>query len=240
MPRVDDDAALPELESADAHRQRQAIVSVGGVLQRVFLAALALLAALLVTGCRRARGEPSSVVLDPRLAPAQEPATRDDVQQLAQTIYGDQAAFDPKARYRVAARVLSSERYYLGWGADVAPLDLALGWGEMSDPGVDEVLDWGQGFRWYTWSWKKASSFTNGDVAPQSANVHVVPASQNLKRALLALDAGDIVQLQGFLVDIRGPEGQHWRSSLTRADRGGGSCELLYTTELIANERVYY
>jgi hypothetical protein len=210
------------------------------VVQRVLWAALVLLATVLAQGCRRARSEPSDVLPNPRLAPVQEPAMREDVQRLAQTIYGEQASFDPKARYRVAARVLSSERYYMGWSADVAPLDLALGWGEMSDPGVDEVLDWGQGFRWYTWSWKKASSFTNGDVAPQSANVHVVPASQNLKRALLALDAGDIVQLEGFLVNIRGPEGQHWRSSLTRADTGGGSCELLYTTELIANERVYY
>lgn len=207
----------------------------------MFLAALlSLLAASLGAGCRRGRSEPSPVLPNPRLSPVQEPATREDAQLFAQTIYGDQASFEAKARYRVAARVLSRERYYMGWGGDVAPLDLALGWGEMSDPAVDEVIDWGQGFRWYTWSLEKGSSFTNADVAPQSANVHLVPASQNLKRALLSLDAGDIVQLEGFLVNIRGPEGQYWRSSLTRRDTGGGSCELLYVTELIADERVYH
>jgi hypothetical protein len=205
------------------------------VLQRAFLAALAVLA----LGCRRARGEPSGVLLNPRLAPVQEPATAEDAQRLARSIY-DTAVFQPKARYRVAARVLSRERYYMGWGADLAPLDLALGWGAMSDPAVDEVIDWGQGFRWYTWQWKETSPLTNRDVAPQSANVHVVPASLNLKRALLALDANDIVQLKGFLVNIQGPGGENWRSSLTREDTGSGSCELLYTTELIANETAYH
>jgi hypothetical protein len=199
------------------------------------LAALAVLA----LGCKKAQGEPSGVLLNPRLAPVQEPATPADAQRLARSIY-DNAVFQPKARYRVAARVLSTERYYWGWGAELAPLDLALGWGAISDPAVDTMIDWYQGSRWYFWKWNGTPSLSNGDIAPQSANVHVVPASLNLKRALLALDAGDIVQLKGLLVNIQGPDGESWKSSLTREDTGGGSCELLYTTELIANDTVYH
>lgn len=178
-------------------------------------------------------------MVDPRSPPLQEPVTEDDAQSLAHTI-DESAVLEPKARYRIAARVLSRERYYLGWGASVAPLDLALGWGELSDPAFDTQVEWHQGARWYFWNWRVVSPLDNQAVALQSANVHVVPATENLKRALLALDAGDVVQLRGYLVNIQGPDGQRWRTSLARTDTGGGSCELLYTTELITDDTVYH
>lgn len=152
----------------------------------------------------------------------------------------DSATFEPKARYRIAARVLSRERYYLGWSAELAPLDLALGWGELSNPAIDEKIDWYQGARWYFWRWSEPLPLSDGEIARQSANVHVVPATENVRRALLAIKDDDMIQLSGFLVNIRGPEGQRWRSSLRRTDTGGGSCELLYATELIRRDRVYH
>jgi hypothetical protein len=204
------------------------------VQRRVALACLTFAA----LACGRPRGEPSGVYVDPRIEPKQTELSPSDAQELARSMY-DTAVFEPKARYRIAARVLSRERYYLGWSADLAPVDLALGWGELSDPAIDDVVDWYQGARWYFWKWDEQSTFDNGDIARQSANVHIVPATQNLRRALLAIKEDDIVQLSGFLVNIEGPEGQRWRSSLKRTDTGGGSCELLYATELIRRERVY-
>ena len=97
-----------------------------------------------------------------------------------------------------------------------------------------------QGARWYFWKWQGVSVLDNRDVALQSANVHVVPASENLKRALLRVEAGDIVQLRGYLVNIVGPDGERWQSSLSRTDTGGGSCELLYAVELIARDKVFH
>jgi hypothetical protein len=191
-----------------------------------------------VLACGRPRGEPSGVYVDPRIEPKQTEVSPGDFQELARSIY-DTAVFEPKARYRIAARVLSRERYYLGWSADLAPVDLALGWGELSDPAIDDIVDWYQGARWYFWKWDEQSTLDNGDISRQSANVHIVPATQNLRRALLAIKEDDIIQLSGFLVNIEGPEGQRWKSSLTRTDSGGGSCELLYATELIRRERVY-
>ena len=147
--------------------------------------------------------------------------------------------FTAKARYRIAARVLSRERYYRGWRSDLSPLDLALGWGTMSDPAVDRWIDWSQGGRWYFWQWSAGSPYQNDAIRVQSANVHVVPANQNLRRALLAVEEGDRVQLRGFLVDLLGPGGDLWNSSLSRSDKGNRSCEILYITELADDETVY-
>ena len=56
---------------------------------------------------------------------------------------------------------------------------------------------------------------------------------------MLALDEGEIVRLSGFLVDAAGPEGDRWRSSLSRTDTGDQSCEVFYVEELAAGGRVY-
>lgn len=45
------------------------------------------------------------------------------------------------AEYEVTARVLARKTYRFDRGADLSPLDFALGWGPMSDDRVLEHLD---------------------------------------------------------------------------------------------------
>lgn len=195
-------------------------------------------AALAIGACRGARGEPSDESVDPRAAPVQEMLGAGGAEDAA--LPDRQGArFVPRARYRIAARVLSTERYYLGWQSTLSPLDLALGWGAMADPGVDRWIEWHQRGRWYFWYWSADSPYRNEAIRNQSANVHVVPATKNLTRALLALDPGDLVRLDGWLVDIQGEDGERWGTSLSRTDTGDRSCELLYVTELLARGARY-
>jgi hypothetical protein len=42
----------------------------------------------------------------------------------------------PRAEYRIVARVIGSKSYW-DWQSQFSPLDLALGWGQMSDPAVE-------------------------------------------------------------------------------------------------------
>jgi hypothetical protein len=158
-----------------------------------------------------------------------------EIPEIRLTAGGDDFVITPLARYRVAARVLSRERYWSGWTSRLAPLDLALGWGYMADPSVDRFIDWGQGGRWYSYQWSRDSPYALEQIALESANTHVVPGSSNLRRALLAVHAGDTVLLSGYLINARPAAAidASWRSSLTRTDRGGGSCELMLVNRLV-------
>lgn len=131
------------------------------------------------------------------------------------------------AAYRITARVLGVRHYGDAWGAWV-PWDAALGWGRMSDSRVLDRLRIGQGDRWYTYRWEgRVPPLPLGELVSSSANVHLMPADENVSVLLGHIRPGDRVRLEGWLVEWRPPQGRTWRSSLTRNDTGAGACELL-------------
>ncbi len=157
--------------------------------------------------------------------PVQESAGAATLQRAGYTI-------EPVASYDVRARVLSIERYRMGREADLSPLDFALGWGPMSDPAVLDRLSISQGDRWYHYRWEGAPPLEPSMMARSSANTHLVPADDSVKNRLLHVRKGEIVRLTGYLINVKHPDGWTWRSSLTRDDTGGGSCELMWVTDL--------
>ena len=65
----------------------------------------------------------------------------------------------------------------------------------------------------------------------------MIPADSRIKKKLKKIRRGDIVQLRGQLVDIDGESGWRWRTSLSRDDTGGGSCEIVYLQDLVIEEQ---
>lgn len=146
----------------------------------------------------------------------------------AQAIQRDGFEIQPVARYEIHAKVLSTKRYRNGREADLSPVDFALGWGPMSDHAVIKQLDISQGNRWYQYRWSDAPPVDPAVIVRTSANTHLVPANDHIKTRLLKVRRGEIVRLQGYLVNIKRPDGWSWRSSLIREDSGAGSCELMW------------
>lgn len=58
------------------------------------------------------------------------------------------------ANFDIEARVLSKENYYADRESELVPVDLALGWGAMSDSSVLEKLSISQSGRFYFYRWK--------------------------------------------------------------------------------------
>jgi hypothetical protein len=138
----------------------------------------------------------------------------------------------PLARYQMKARVLSRENYYMGREADLSPVDLALGWGQMSDGAVISKIEISQSNRWYYWQTQEAP-IPLEMIAVQSANTHMIPANSTVKNQLEALHAGHVVFLSGFLVEVKASDGWQWRSSLSREDTGDGACEVMWVEQVV-------
>lgn len=141
------------------------------------------------------------------------------------------ATLRPLARFSATARVLSRDDYHLDAGADLSPTDLALGWGRMSDSAVLRKIDISQGNRFYYWR-TRSFPIPRREIETHSANMHMLPADAQVARALKRVRAGDVVTLDGLLVEADKPDGWRWRSSLTRDDTGAGACEVVYVQRL--------
>lgn len=138
----------------------------------------------------------------------------------------------PRARFQVEARVLATERYFLDPMADLSPVDLALGWGPMSDEVVIDQLDISQGERFAYALPRGPLPISHTLFLLTFSNFHVIPANSQIERELKSLRRGQVVRLQGQLVDVERPGARRWRSSLARTDTGAGACEILFATQL--------
>ena len=138
-----------------------------------------------------------------------------------------------KASFEIRARVLSKEPYYLGRTADLAPIDLALGWGAMSDSAVLSQIEISQSARWYRTRYDLPPPIADKQIIFNSSNMHMIPARKDIERSLKKLREGDIVLIKGYLVDVDHDSGWFWRSSMSRLDTGDGACELVYVESLI-------
>ena len=184
----------------------------------------------LVNGC--SKPEPTAVEheeIDTSKDPLQTPANPEDIITLE--IKDGFFQLKPMAKYRASVMVMSKKSYSYGWTGEIAPIDLALAWGKLTDPRYDEHIDYRQSDRWYYFEYDSESPLSGGYIGDHSANNHIIPATENLYKALKSIKKKQKVVLEGYLVNLKGTyEGGEvfWNSSLTRKDHGANACELFF------------
>ncbi len=136
----------------------------------------------------------------------------------------------PLATFEVHARVLSRKRYLLGRETELAPIDLALGWGQMSDEQILSNFSISQSNRWYWWR-ANPLPIAKHEVIRSSANMHLVPADDHVLRQIKRVRKGSLVKFKGYLIEARGEDGWLWRSSTSREDSGNKACELVFVQD---------
>jgi hypothetical protein len=137
----------------------------------------------------------------------------------------------PVADFAITARVLGAKRYRFDSGAELCPVDLALGWGRMSDSDVLKSIKVRQHHRFYHWNTPRFP-IPKKEIVSHSANMHMVPANDEILSRLKKVRQGHIVVLRGYLVNVSRDDGWHWNTSQTREDAGDGACELVYVAEI--------
>ncbi len=170
------------------------------------------------------------IVYDDKLS-IKKPPIQKKLDNTVQTFKTGGYTITPLASFQVEARVLGAKHYSIDREADLAPVDLALGWGPMSQQEVLDALSISQSGRFYYW---RTDNFPipRRDIETNSANMHFIPANQDIEKQLKEIDAGDQVKFKGYLVKIDADDGWRWISSMTREDTGGGACELVLVDDI--------
>ena len=153
-----------------------------------------------------------------------------DLDHGAQLQRGD-VTLTTRAHFDITARVLSRKDYGWSTDGDLVPEDLAMGWGRMSDTDVLARIDISQSGRFYYWHVNEFP-IPRREIETSSANMHMIPADPGVKRQLEQVRQGQVIHIEGFLVDASRSDGWHWKTSMTRDDTGAGACELVYVESI--------
>jgi hypothetical protein len=136
------------------------------------------------------------------------------------------------ASYTIKARVLHLERYRWDDMADLAPVDLGVGWGVMSDETYAARCSFSNSGRYLNWWWS-GDDFPTAAATPCMTNMHMLPATGRVRDRLLSLRPGQLFQAAGYLVEVTRPGMGPWTSSLSRHDTGNGACEIMWVQSLL-------
>jgi len=140
----------------------------------------------------------------------------------------------PQAEFDLQGKILA-KKYYSDSGSDLAFVDLAMGWGNMSDESVLKDITITQSGRWYRWT-VDAFPIPKREIETHSANMHIMAADEDIRDRIEETPAGSIIGFKGYLIRAEKPDGWHWQSSMTRKDTGGGACELVFVKDFYVIE----
>ncbi len=138
----------------------------------------------------------------------------------------------PLAHFVLDARVLHRKVYRYDRQAALVPVDLALGWGAMSDQRVLDQIEISQSMRFFWFEYKMPPPIPKEEIIAHSTNIHIIPATPSIASRCESLRTGALVHLDGDLVEATAPKFGTWRSSLSRTDAGNGACELIWLKEI--------
>ncbi len=202
---------------------------------------LAILFPCFLSGCDRPTPTGTDFEeIDTSQDPIQKSCTSDE--PIVKEVKSGRFTMTPLAEYKISGMVVSSETYSSDWDGQIAPVDLAIVWGKLTEPGTQKYITYSQGVRWYHYRWKEGSPVDNSYIISHSSNNHIIPANENIRRAVKTIRRKDRVVLKGLLVNLIGtPNGQTvtWNTSLSRTDTGNGSCELFYVSYVRIETKVY-
>jgi hypothetical protein len=137
----------------------------------------------------------------------------------------------PQATYALEARVLSINKDY--GDTLIGPVDITVGWGPMSDQSVlDRMQIWQDNTRrWYCRP-KGDWPVPMDQVALHAVNTHVIPANPQIEKQLLALGKGDLIAIEGKLVNVSRDDGFRWNTSVDPSGFGDHSCKIIWVESL--------
>jgi hypothetical protein len=190
----------------------------------LYVFAISTLALLLLTGFVKSAGWARPHGIAPGILVYGEPLQADVSKEPWQE---KNYTLTPLANYEITARILSKKFYTSERAAELSPIDLALGWQEMSDSKILDDLTITQKDRWYYVSWRN-SMLERDDIIRHSANTHILPATPEVAELVNTVGKNEVVRLQGYLVEVTSKDGFLWRSSVSRTDTGDGSCEVFW------------
>lgn len=133
-------------------------------------------------------------------------------------------------------RILGSKVYSADPQAKFSPIDYAVSWGLFAEPEIARHISVNQYDRYLNWKMDRVPVPVE-QAKQMVSNMHIIPANPEIAKAIKKVKRGDLVRMQGELVEVRDKD-LVWTSSLTPTDTGDGACEVFRVSSIQWIEQV--
>lgn len=165
---------------------------------------------------------------EPLQTPCDEPAIEKNADSMTFTIV-------PKASYEIRCLVICKVKYDIGAVAKLSPMDICAVWGKMGEREYREHISCVEAGRACIF-FSEGVSLEKSYIHSHIANMHLIPANENVLKAIRSIRTDDNVVLEGFLVQVYCNGELIWSSSMTRDD---DKCEVFYVTGVRIGNELY-
>lgn len=155
------------------------------------------------------------------------------------TVEDFQFTIEPMASYEIWCLVMSRKFHYDTLEDKLSPVDLCVVWGELAEPENLQYIHFFQESRFCSYSYDREMPLVTSYVESHVANIHIIPANENILKAAKSIKRGQKIYLEGFLVKVYKYDRCIWESSLERTDSGLHACEIFYVTKVRIGTAVY-
>lgn len=143
------------------------------------------------------------------------------------------------AEYKIQARVVDVQDYVpYSLGDELSPVDFGLAWGYIArDENIEKLEFASKGTRFLSYNTDDRAWYSNNggwnSIGTYISNNHIIPADDEIRKAVKAVKVDDYIELTGYLVRATCSNPSfRWTSSLTRTDDGAGACEVFLVEDI--------
>lgn len=121
----------------------------------------------------------------------------------------------PIRKITAQVRVLEKKRYYFDNKSEYSPVDVLIGWNELSDERNLDYIHFSLDERYFKINYSKPPLPLN-DIYSQIQLWHLMPSSEEIDTSIKGIREGNVISIEGFIVDIKSNDSFGWKSELTK------------------------
>jgi hypothetical protein len=168
--------------------------------------------------------------------PVQEPYMGE---RFTHTVDDFQYTIEPVASYKIWCLVMSRKFHYNTLEDKLSPVDLCVVWGKLAEPETLQYIRFFQESRFCSYRYDERMPLDASYVGSHVANIHIIPANENVLKAAKSIKRNQEIYLEGYLVKVYKYDRCIWESSVERTDSGLHACEVFYVTKVRIGTAVY-
>lgn len=128
-------------------------------------------------------------------------------------------------------RIVEKERYFFDKRSEFSPIDVIVGWDQLSDERNLNHLYFSMSERFYELNYSKPP-LPIEEIINQTNFWHLVPSSEKVEKKMKSLRKGNVIVLKGLVVDIESDTDFDWRSELSISDKKELTSLIIWVSEL--------